>query len=87
MAAPRSLPVTAQPSGCCVGCLGPSTDAWWASSVGSLPVLGWMGRRWVAPPALSVAGGVAASHLFFHLSPERLNFGLPGCVGPQESGL
>lgn len=24
-------------------------DAWWASSVGSLPVLGWMGRRWVAP--------------------------------------
>lgn len=39
------------------------------------------------PPAHAVAGGVAASHLFFHLSPERLNFGLPGCVGPQESGL
>lgn len=68
------------------GVPGPSMNAWWASSVGSLPVLGWIGRPWVAP-AQSEVGGVVAFHLFFHLSPKRLNFGLPGYVRPPESGL
>lgn len=47
----------------------PSMDAWWASLVGSLPVLGRTGGRgW--PQLILWLGGVVAFNLFFHLSPQ-----------------